>query len=351
MTELAQDLSFGCRTLLKNRAFTAVALVTLALGIGGNAAIFSFVNGVLLKPLPYPEPERIVRLLEKPPGGGTNGISTLNYLDWVRDNTVFESMAAQTGGSVTLTGSDTPVQLRSSRVSAPFFEVFGIKAALGRTFATGEDTYGQHRVVVLSHNLWQSQFGGARDIVGRTIQLSAEPHTVIGVLPEGGAFDRGSSSQLWRPLAFAPENMTRNFHYFSAVARLKPGVTLEQARAQMDTIGKRIAQDFPEIKKGWSVAVDSYAEVLVGAQLRRSLYVLLGAVGMVLLIACANLANLSLTRGLAREREVAIRASLGASRGRLIRQFLTESVLLSTIGAALGLALGYGMMTALKLSL
>src|SRR3954469_8158651 len=160
-------------------------------------------------------------------------------------------------------------------------------------------------------------------------------------MPEGGAFDRGSFAQLWRPFAFAPENMTRNFHYFGAVARLKPGVTLEQASARMDAIGKRIANDYPDIKKGWSVAVQSYAETLVGRQLRSSLYMLLAAVGMVLLIACANLANLSLTRGLAREREVAIRASLGASRGRLIRQFLTESVLLSAAGAVLGLALGY----------
>lgn len=351
MTEFLQDLKYGCRTLLKSRGFTVIALATLAIGIGGNAAIFSFVNAVLLKPLPYPEPERIVRLFEKPPGGGTNGISTLNYLDWVKENTVFESMAAQTGGGVTLTGIDLPVLLRGSRVSAQYFDVFGIKAALGRTFAPGEDVYGQHHVVVISHSLWQTQFGGDRAIIGHEIQLNGEPHTVIGVLPEGGAFDRGSYAQLWRPLAFAPENMTRNFHWFGALARLKPGVTLEQARAQMDAIGQRIAHDYPDIKKGWSVAVDSYADSLVGDRLRSSLYVLLAAVGMVLLIACANLANLSLTRGLAREREVAIRASLGASRVRLIRQFLTESLLLSTVGAALGLGLGYGMMVALKFAL
>lgn len=351
MTDLFQDLRFGFRTLCKSRGFTLVALATLALGIGGNAAIFSFVNGVLLKPLPYPHPERIVRVLEKPPSGGTNGISTLNYLDWVRQNTVFEAMAAQTGGAVTLTGIETPVQLRGSRVSAQFFDVFGVKAALGRTFAPGEDEYGKHRVVVLGHAIWQAQFGGDRAIVGRAIQLDGEPYVVIGVMAPDGAFGAGSFVQLWRPLAFAPENMTRNFHWFGAVARLKPGVTLEKARAEMDTIGKRIAQDYPEIKKGWSVAVDAYANVIVGDQLRRSLYVLLAAVAMVLLIACANLANLSLTRGLAREREVAIRASLGASRGRLIRQFLTESVLLSFAGGGLGLALGYGLMHALKFAL
>ncbi|HEX2855560.1 MAG TPA: ABC transporter permease [Opitutaceae bacterium] len=350
MGEFLQDLKFGCRTLFKNRGFTVVALATLALGIGGNAAIFSFVNGVLLKPLPYPEPERIVRVLEKPPGGGTNGISTLNYLDWARENTVFEAIAGQTGGNATLTGVDLPVQLKGARVSASFFDVFGIKAKMGRTFAPGEDANGKHHVVVLSHTLWQSQFGGDPGIVDRQIQLNGEAHTVIGVLPEGGAFERGSA-QLWRPLAFTPENMTRNFHWFGAVARLKRGVTLEQARAQMDSIGKRIASDYPDIKKGWSVAVDSYGGGLVGDQLRRSLYVLLAAVAMVLLIGCVNLANLSLTRGLAREREVAIRASLGASRGRLIRQFLTESVLLSAIGGLLGLALGYAMILGLKLAL
>ncbi len=351
VSEFLQDLKFAARTLLKSRGFTAVALGTLALGIGGNAAIFSFVDAVLLKPLPYDHPERIVRVLEKPPGGGTNGISTLNYLDWAKENTVFEALAAQTGGSVTLTGVDTPIQLRGSRVTAQFFDVFGVKAAFGRTFGPGDDVYGQDHVALLSWDLWRTQFGGDRGIIGRNIQLQGEPYTVIGVLPDGGAFGATASSQIWRPLSFKPENMTRNFHWFGAVARLKPDMTLEQARAQMDSIGKRIAHDFPDIKKGWSVAVDSYANILVGGQLRRSLYVLLSAVGMVLLIACANLANLSLTRGLAREREVAIRASLGASRGRLVRQFLTESLLLSTAGAGLGLALGYGMIQALKFAL
>lgn len=348
MTELLSNLKFACRLFLKARGFSLIALSTLAIGIGGTTAIFSFVNAVLLKPLPYDQPERIVRLMEKPPGGGRNGISTLNYLDWARDNTVFEAIAAQTGGSVTLSGVDAPVRLRGSRVSAGFFNVFGVQAALGRTFAPNEDVYGQHHVVVLSHGLWQSQFGGDRSILDRTILLEGEPHTVIGVMPAGGAFDRGSYAQLWRPFAFAPENMTRNFHWFSAVARMKPGVTVEQARAQMESIGQRIALDYPDIKKGWSVVVDSYPETLVGGQLKRSLYVLLSAVAMVLLIACANLANLSLTRGLAREREVAIRAAIGASRGRLIRQFLTESFLLSGVGGILGLGFGYVMMAALR---
>ncbi len=339
MSELLTDLRYGMRTLRNSPGFTTVALLTLAIGIGANTAIFSFVNGVLLKPLPYGEPERIVRVLEKPPGGGRNGISTLNYLDWQKDNTVFEYMAAQTGGSVTLTGINEPVQLRGSRVSAHYFDIFGIKAVLGRTFAADEDQLGKEHVAVLSHALWDSQFGADPNVIGRTIILDSEPYTVIGVLPAGGAFDR-SFAQIWRPLAFEPQNMTRNFHWFGALARLKPGVSLKQATAQMDAIGARIAKDYPDSNKGWGVTIDRFADTVVGSQLRQSLYVLLAAVGMVLLIGCANLANLTLARGTAREREVAIRASIGAGRWRLVRQFLTENVLLSICGGVLGLGLG-----------
>jgi putative ABC transport system permease protein len=332
---------------MQSPGFTIVAVLTLAIGIGANTAIFSFVDGVLLKPLPYPEPERIMRVLEKPPGGGVNGISTLNYLDWQKDNTVFEYMAAQNGGPVILTGGAEPVQLRGSQVSAHYFDVYSIQPALGRTFAPDEDKRGKNHVVVLSHRLWVSQFGADPKVIGRSILLDGEPTTVIGVLPGGGAIDR-SIWQLWQPLTFKPENMTRNFHWFGSYARLKRGVTLEQARAQMDAIGARIARDYPDSNKGWGVAVDRYADMIVGTQLRQSLYMLLGAVGMVLLIGCANLANLTLARATAREREVAIRSSLGAGRARLVRQFLTENVLLSVCGGALGLAVGYTTMAGLK---
>ncbi len=350
MDELLQDLRYGMRTLRKNPGFAAVAVLTLAIGIGANTAIFSFVNGVLLKPPPYGDPDRIVRVLEKPPGGERNGISTLNFLDWQKDNTVFEYMAAQAGGPVTLTGVSEPVLLRGSRVSAHYFDIFGVKAALGRTFVEGEDRLGKDRVAVLSHSLWLSQFGADPGIPGRSIILDGRPHTVIGVLPAGGAFDR-AFAQIWRPLAFEPENMTRNFHWFGAFARLKPGVTLKRAVAQMDAIGARIAKDYPDSNKGWGVKIDLFAETLVGEQLRQSLYVLLAAVGMVLLIGCANLANLTLARGIAREREVAIRASIGAGRWRLMRQFLTENVLLSFIGGVLGLGLGLAMKTGLEMAI
>jgi predicted permease len=331
--------------LRRSPGYTSVAILTLAISIGANTAIFSFVDGVLLKPLPYRDADRIVRVMEKPPQGERNGISTLNFLDWQRDNTVFDFLAAQTGGGATLTGVTEPVQLRGARVSADFFRIFGIEPALGRTFAHDEDQLGKHRVVILSRALWVSQFGSDPGIVNRQILLDDQAHTVIGVLP-GGAFDR-AFNQIWRPLAFEPSNMTRDFHWLVSFGRLKDGVSFEQAQAAMTAIGARIATDFPASNKGWGVIVERYADTLVGADMRRALLVLMSATGLVLLIGCANLANLALTRGLSREREVVVRASLGARRGLLIRQFLTEHLLLSVSGGILGLAVGYGLMTAM----
>lgn len=349
MHEILQDLQFGMRMLRKNPGFTTVAILTLAIGIGANTAIFSLVNGVLLKPLPYANADRIVRVLEKPPGSpdARNGISTLNFLDWQRQNTVFEYMAARTGGSVTLTGVNNPIQLRGERMSAHGFDILGVRAVLGRTFAADEDQPGKNNVVVLSHSLWESQFGSDVNIIGRAVQLDNIPHVVIGVLPDGSVFDR-SYAQVYRPLVFEPQNMTRNFHWFGAMALLKPGVGVKKAQAEMNTIGARIAHDYPDSNKDWGVAVDPLADTIVGKQLKNSLYVLLAAVGMVMLIGCANLANLTLARSTAREREVAIRSSMGAGRWRLVRQLLTENVLLSVAGGALGVALGYALMAGLK---
>jgi putative ABC transport system permease protein len=341
-------MRYAIRTLLRSPGFTTVALLTLALGIGANTAIFSFVNGVLLKPLPYEDPHSIVLVWEKPPEGYRNGISTLNFLDWKKQNNVFEAMAAvRFGGSVTLTGAGEPVELAATGVSAPYFDIFKVRAALGRTFASDEDQSGKSQVVILSHRLWQSRFGADPNILGRTLTLNGKPCTVIGVLPAHGPFDR-SYAQLWTPLAFEPRDMTRDYHWLLSYARLKPGVTLEKAQAEMNTIGARIADAYPQSNKGWGVTVERFEDQLVGRQLRSSLYVLLAAVGAILLIGCANLANLTLARGAAREREIAVRAALGAGRWRLIQQLLAENLVVALAGGSFGLALGYGMMRGLK---
>jgi putative ABC transport system permease protein len=342
-------MRYAIRSLRRSPGFTIIALLTLALGIGANTAIFSFVNGVLLKPLPYRDPHGIVMVWEKPPGGDRNGISTLNFLDWKNQNSVFEHMAAiNFGGNVTLTGAGQPEELQGVRVSASYFEIFGVQAVLGRTFAPDEDQLGKSPVVILSHRLWENRFGADPSIVGRTLTLSGKPCTVVGVMPAHSPFDR-SYAQLWMPLAFEPRDMTRDYHWMLSFARLKPGVTLEKAEAAMDAIGARIAAAYPESNKGWGVTVERFEDRIVGPQLRRSLLVLLAAVGAILLIGCANLANLTLARGAAREREIAVRASLGAGAWRLIRQLLTENLLIAAAGGALGLGLGYAMIRGLIL--
>ena len=350
MSSVLRDVRHSARALRHSPGFTAIAILTLAIGIGANTAIFSFVDAMLLKPLPYPDADRIVRVMEKPPRGERNGISTLNFLDWQKDNTVFDFMSAQTGDAVTLTGGSEPVQLRGALVSAGYFKVFGVDAALGRTFLPGEDQLGKNQVAVISHTLWVTQFGGDPSIVNRTVLLNNEPHSIIGVLPAASAFDNGFQ-QIWRPLAFKPSNMTRDFHWMISFARLKDGVTLTQARANMDAIGKRIENDFPASNKGWGVVVEPYAETLINTQSRTILTLLISSTGFLLLIGCANLANLALARGVSKEREVVVRASLGAGRWALIRQFLTENVLLSLCGGLFGLVIGYSLMNAIKLML
>jgi putative ABC transport system permease protein len=349
MNRLAQDIRYGCRMLRKSPGFTLVAIATLALSLGANTAIFTIVNAVFLKPPQYAEPDRIVRVLEAPPGGGRNGISTLDFLDWQKQNKVFDFMSAIVGDTVSLTGDGEPVQIPVYRVSAHHFDILEIRAALGRTFVDGEDQAGKDHVAVLGDTLWRTNFGGDPNIVGRKISLNGEAYTVIGVLPRNTPLERGGArGRIWLPLLFAPSNMTRNFYWFGAIARLKAGVTLEQARAQMDAIASRLAHDFPDSNKDMGVGVDRLADTIRGSNLTQSLYLLLAAVGMVLLIACANLANLSLMRVVGREHEIAIRIALGAGRRALLRQFLTESLLLSTAGGLLGLAIGQLALAGLK---
>jgi putative ABC transport system permease protein len=349
LEQFVADVCFGVRALRKNPAFTVVAVLTLALGIGANTAIFSFVDAVLLKPLPYPHPERIVSVWEKNAAGfRTNFISTLNFLDWKRQSRCFQFLSAVASDTVTLTGSGTPQELNVQRVSAPYFKVLDVGVTLGRTFAASEEQVGNDQEVVLSNRIWRSLFGGDPNVIGRKITLDAKSYTVIGVLPRNSTFDR-TWAVMWLPLAFRPAEMTRNYHWLSAVARLEPGVTLKQARAQMDAIGARTATLYPDSNKGWGVTVDPYIDEAVQPQLRRSLWVLLAAAGAVLLIGCANLANLTLARGADREHEIAIRSALGASRLRLIRQLLTENIFLGIVGGAAGLALGDALMRGIKL--
>lgn len=340
MSSLQKDLRYTWRNLRSSPGFSLIAIVTIALAIGANTAMFSFVDGMLLNPLPYPESDRIVRVLERRPDGGNNGISTLNYLDWAEQNTVFEHMAARTGWQATLTGGDQPLQLPGSRVSPGYFEIYGTQPAIGRGFLPDEGEPGNDHVVVITNAFWESQYGSDPSIVNREILLNGEAYTVVGVLPAGGAFDR-SPTRVYKPLAFAPSEMTRDFHWFGALGKLKPGVTLEQARAEMELIGARISDAYPDSNKDWSVAVDPLADVLLGDQLKTAVIVLFAATGFVLLIGCANLASLALARGLSREREVAVRATLGAGRWRLMRQFLTENVVLALAGSVLGIGVGY----------
>jgi len=342
-----QDLRYAARVLRRNPGFTFFAVLTIALGLGANAAIFSLVDGVLLKSMGYPEPERIVQLWERPPRGLRNGIAAANYIDWTEQSRSFDAMAAQTGGTMSYSpssdaGGAEPRSVRAAYVSAPYFDVFGTKAALGRTFARDEDQRGKEKVAVLSHRLWLNLFGADRAIVGRSILLNGEPYTVIGVLPGNSEFDR-RAAELWIPLAFPPQ-VARDYHYLGAVARLKPGVSLQQAQAEMSTIAEGIATRYPDVKKGWGATVDRYIDRLVGPQTRLSLIVLMCAVVAVLLIGCANLANLLMARATLRSREIALRLALGARRGRVIRMLLTESLLLSTLGAILGVLFGYGLL-------
>lgn len=342
MSALQHDVRYALRALRNSPGFAAVAIVTIALAVGSNTAIFSFVNGMVLNPLPYPDADRIVRVLERRPDGGLNNVSTLNYLDWAEQSTVFEVMSPRTGWTATWTGGDEPLQLQGGRGAVDFFEIYGMRAVHGRTFAPGEDQPGNDKVVVLTHALWENRFGADPAAVGRSIVLNGDPHEIIGVL-EAGVFDR-NQAEIWKPLAFEPSNMTRDFHWFGVFAKLKPGVTLEQARAEMDVIGKRIAAEYPAIKQGWSVGVDRAEDVIGGPQLRTAVLVMFAATAFVVLIGCANLASLALARGVAREREIAVRAALGASRWRLARQFLTENVLIAVCGGIVGIGVGFATM-------
>jgi len=342
MRTLWQDLRYGARILLKNPGFTLIAVVTLSLGIGANTAIFSVVNAVLLRPLPYEESERLVFLSERSEQLEGMSISWPNYADWRSRNNVFEKIGVYNGSSYNLTGSGEPERLQAGQFSADMFAALRVNAALGRVFTNEEDKPGAGPVVVLGHALWQKRFGGDPNIVNRTIKLNDRDYTVIGVMPAGFQFP--SRLDIWvsaGQLSGSTSWQSRGNHPgLYGVARLKPGVTIAQARAEMENIAVALEKEYPNTNQGNRVTITPLKDSIIN-NIGTALWVLLGAVGCVLLIACANVANLLLARASTRQREIAVRVAMGAGRWRIVRQLLTESVLLAVVGGGFGMALSW----------
>ncbi|HKI05153.1 MAG TPA: ABC transporter permease [Thermoanaerobaculia bacterium] len=338
-SELRQDAAFALRQLRNAPAFALIAVFTLALGIGATTAIFSLLDAVVLRPLPFPEPERIVNLWSVFRGEDRSS-SAGNFHEYRKSARSFDSLAAVLSSSFNLTGDGAPERIDGARVTAGYFETFGVRPALGRAFSAAEDAPGRERVVVLSHGLWRERFGGEPRILGRAIRLNGLPHTVIGVMPASFTL-RSDDARLWVPMALEPEQLTDYGNSFlRLIGRLRPGVSPEAANAEVQGIATRLKEVDPRSNAEKGARIEPYLDRLLGGY-RRRLLILLGAVGCVLLIACVNVANLLLARGSARSREIAIRSALGAGRGRIVRQLLTESLVLSLAGAAAGIGLAY----------
>ncbi|MBA3892155.1 MAG: ABC transporter permease [Gemmatimonadales bacterium] len=346
MDTLLQDLRYSLRRLAKSPAFTAIVVLTLALGIGANTAIFSAVNAVLLRPLPYHDPHRLVTIEHLYPSldGMEAPVSVPGFLDYEKKGRSFESMAVQTGWQANLTGVGEPVRMQGQRVTGRFFGTLEVPALLGRTLQPGEDAPGRDRVAVISYEAWQRIFGADPAIVGRSLALNGESYEVVGVMPSGFRDFFNRTAEIWAPLVFRPEQMTdenRTSEFLNLTARMKPGVTVAQAQGEMRTLAEQLKRDYPDsYPPSWSLLVTGLSLQATG-DVRPALLVLLGAVGFVLLIACANVANLLLARAAARSKEIAVRTALGATWERLLKQLLTESVLVSLAGGAVGLLLAY----------
>jgi putative ABC transport system permease protein len=336
MQTLWQDLRYGLRTLVKRPAFMAIAIITLALGIGPTAAIFSLINGVLLEPLPYKDSGRLVMMWRVNPQAGWREFpfSVPNFIDYRDRNQAFERVAAFTTQSLSLTGDAEPVVIPGSRASVDLFATVGVEPVLGRGFQPGEDQPGANPVAVISHGLWAERFGSDPNAIGKTITIEGQSHTIVGVMPAGREFPK--DAQVWAPLSLDTEQNSRGRHFLKVIARLNPDTSIARAESQLNSVAEQLEQQYPQVNSGSRVELVGLEEFSV-SNVETPLLVLFGAVGFLLLIACANVANLLLVRAAGRQKEIAVRTALGATRARIIRQLLTESVLLTAMGGAVGL--------------
>jgi len=338
---LWRDLRFGFRLLLKNPGFTSVAVLALALGIGANTSIYSIVYATLLAPMTYPHPEQLVMVWSKIQGN-RNGVAAGDYLDWKSESTAFQSLGAWNSTSVNLGTGNRPEQVQATEITPGFTTMFRGSLFLGRDFLPEEGEVGKNHVAILTYSLWMQRFSGDRAIIGKTVPINGEPYTIVGIFPPGVA-DRGRE-KLSVPLAFKPEQINHDFHWLYVMGRLKPGVTIAQANADMDAVTRHIAEIYPKSDQGWGATVEPLKNDFLDRNLILALWLLMGAVGFVLLIACVNVANLMLARATTRRKEIAVRASVGATRRQIFRQFLAESLVLASIGGILGVGLAWALL-------
>src|SRR5713101_8510038 len=356
MEDFFMDVRFGARMLRKNPGFAAVVIVTLALGIAANTTIFSAVNGWMLRPPKIKDPSRVVMIFSTDPAKGLgwdqNPISAPDFIAWREQNHAFEDMVASQGSDFALTGEGEPERLEGMRVSASYFNLLGVAPALGRTFLPGEDQPGHDQVVILSDGLWQRRFGSNPNVVGAAVRLNGDSYKIVGVMPKGYRLGY-YGPQLWTPLVFSPESIlpaAREDHSLAVTARLKSGVSVETAKAEIAGLAQRSEQTYPGTSKGWGATAWPIQKYLAD-EFKYAMRMHMGAVLFVLLIACANIASLQLTRAAARQREIAVRAALGAGRFRLVRQLLVESLLIALAGGGLGLLLACGGVNLLRSAL